>query len=105
MSTQTHAQVPTWTLGDRLRKARETAGLTQIELSGMLGIARNTVGNYELGESEPKAALLARWATACGVPAVWLAFGIDDSSRKPPGLRRTAERVTRSKGFTKALVA
>ena len=71
-----HAAVdtPRWTLGDRLRKAREFAGLEQGELAARIGISRGTVSNYELGRGQrpPKLIVLRAWAHECGVPFDWL---------------------------------
>jgi transcriptional regulator with XRE-family HTH domain len=66
--------VPTWTLGDRLRKAREFAGLEQGELAEAIGISRGTVSNYELGRGQrpPKVIVLRAWAHQCGVPFEWI---------------------------------
>ena len=91
MSTQTHGvKVPEWTMGDRLRKAREELGLSQKDMAATLGVARNTIGNYELGATEPSAATLRAWARACQVPAEWLAWGYTPGDQKPPGYRSTS---------------
>ena len=60
-------------LCDRLRWARESAGITQNGLAAQLGIHKRTVQNYEAGEQEPKLNRLVLWANACDVDAVWLA--------------------------------
>ena len=75
MTEQTAVHVPTWTLGDRLRKAREFAGLEQGELADRIGISRGTVSNYELsrGQRPPKRLVLRAWAEITGVPLDWLA--------------------------------
>lgn len=65
-------QVPSWTLGDRLRKARTFAGLEQAELAAELGIARNSVANYELGHTRPRRPVLLAWAMRTGVSLGWL---------------------------------
>lgn len=77
--------VPNWTLGDRLRKAREHAGLEQGELASRVGISRNTVSNYELGRGQrpPKVVILRAWATECGVPYEWI---VDGFRRPTPGV-------------------
>lgn len=67
--------VPQWTLGDRLRKAREHAGLQQVELGDDLGIVRNTVGNYEGDHTRPQRPTIVLWALRCGVPLEWLLTG------------------------------
>jgi transcriptional regulator with XRE-family HTH domain len=102
MSTQTHGvSVPEWTMGDRLRKAREEFGLSQKDMAATLGVARNTIGNYELGATEPSAATLRAWARACRVPAEWLAWGYTPGDQKPPGYRS----VLRLGSLRPALVA
>lgn len=72
--------IPQWTVSDRLRKARECAGMEQAELAARVGIARNTVSNYERGATPPKRPVLLSWALACGVPLVWLQDGVEPTS-------------------------
>lgn len=67
--------VPVFTLGDRLRKARELAGLTQTQLAASLGIGRRSVSRYEDGDKEPKRGVVMAWSMATGVPLVWLQSG------------------------------
>jgi len=74
-----------WTVGDRLRKAREYAGLTQKELGEQVGITRNTVGNYETGATQSRHVLIMRaWADTCGVPLSWIEG--DEPSGGPGGI-------------------
>lgn len=68
-------RIPEWTLGDRLRKAREEAGLEQQELAQMIGVARNTVSNAEKGKVNPRQIVLNQWSLATGVPLQWLQNG------------------------------
>jgi transcriptional regulator with XRE-family HTH domain len=74
MTTDT---IPAWTQQDRLRKAREHAGLTQAELADRLGIGRTTVANYENGTTLPKRPVLLSWALATGIRLAWLMHGIE----------------------------
>lgn len=65
--------VPAWTLGDRLRKAREHAGLSQDDLAVAIGVSRRSVSTYESGGVEHvKRPVLFAWATLCGVDLAWL---------------------------------
>lgn len=64
--------VPAWTMPDRLRKAREHAGLHQTELAAALGISRASISNYESGRTSPPRPTLMVWAMRCGVPLSWL---------------------------------
>lgn len=60
-------------MGDRLRKARESAGLSQQELAVRLQLSRNTVGAYEKADDPPINWWMARaWAEVCGVDPEWL---------------------------------
>lgn len=68
-------RIPEWTLGDRLRKAREAAGLEMQELAQLIGVARNTVSNAERGKVTPRQIVLNQWSLATGVPVQWLQHG------------------------------
>lgn len=46
--------VPEWTLGDRLRKARELTGLEAAQLAVEIGVHRDTIANYEKGRVRPR---------------------------------------------------
>ena len=73
MSIQTSwDNVPQFTVGDFLRKAREHAGLEQTELAAELGISRGTVTNYERGHVKPRKAVVMAWAMRTGVPVEWI---------------------------------
>ena len=73
--TQRKAHIPTWTLADRLRKAREDANLTQQELAELTGISHTSIKNYEGGKRTPRVLYLRAWSEATGVPACWLDSG------------------------------
>lgn len=49
----------TLTFGQRLRHAREKAGMKQSDLAVPLGVARTTIANWENDESRP--AIIYRW--------------------------------------------
>jgi transcriptional regulator with XRE-family HTH domain len=84
MSIQPEAgAVPTWTLADRLRKAREHAGLKQSELAGRIGIARSSVVNYEAGRYVPSRPVVLSWALCAGVDYKWLAGNPDTGNASP----------------------
>lgn len=65
------------TLPNRLRVAREHAGLTKSELSDKAGVNRNTIANAEAGASVPSRATVTVWAFACGVDVEWLRNGYE----------------------------
>lgn len=110
MSTQPHGRIPAFTAGDRLKKAREAAGLDQGELAETTGISRSTVSHLELDKAPLKRSYLQLWAMATGVPVEWLETGRDNPP-PPPGqeagpddeeaaarLRRLAERKRPTNG-------
>lgn len=66
----------TWTLGEHLAKARKDAALDQVELSKRVGIARNSLSNYETGRSVPPFDVAVRIAVVCGVSLEWLAEAV-----------------------------
>lgn len=67
-------QPPDWALlrrqeiGAALRRAREQAGLTQIQLGELAGMDHKTVHRIEYGTSDPRLTMLLRLAAALGVP-------------------------------------
>ena len=78
MSTQpTVGIIPTFTIHDRLRKAREAAGLDQVQLADIIGMSRTSVSNYETGVmAKPRKIVVNAWALATGVPVQWLETGV-----------------------------
>lgn len=52
---------------DRLRQAREAAGLTQLELAKRLNVTKSSVCNYENGVSSPKEDVMLRIFDALNV--------------------------------------
>lgn len=86
MSTQAQGDaVPEWTVGDRLRKAREVLGLEQGPFAERIGVSRGTVSNYERGTTSAyKPIVMRAWAMAAGVSLQWLETGVGMSSTPPP---------------------
>ena len=63
---------PTWTTGDRLRKARESADLSVTEMAVLLDVTRNTVTNYEHDRTHISATGAAIYAEATNASIGWL---------------------------------
>ena len=62
------------TLGQQIRRAREAAGITQVELANMLGIQQDHVSSYETGRVEPLSSRLFEIVRALGadhLPLSW----------------------------------
>jgi transcriptional regulator with XRE-family HTH domain len=76
MTQTTDAVIPQFTVGDRLRKARELTGLDQGAFAEEIGVSRGTVSNYESGATRPKKVVLLAWSMRTAVPRLWLELGI-----------------------------
>jgi transcriptional regulator with XRE-family HTH domain len=70
MTTGVH--IPTWTLGDRIRKARRDAGLTAEQMAATVGVSAKTLTRWENDETAPRVDDLVRISAACQVPTFWL---------------------------------
>ena len=82
MSTETHfgeerplGIVPPTTVGQRMRIAREYAGLETEAFAQDLGTTRQTVNANERGRTQPRELLLRAWSMRTGVSLHWLKTG------------------------------
>ena len=76
MSTQPHASnVPQWTLGDRLGKSLDHAGMGMQEMADYLGVSRNSVSNWVHGRVPPNQRTLLLWSMRTGVDIDWITRG------------------------------
>jgi len=86
MTTAQHmGNIPEWGLSDRLRKAREAAGLDQRQLAEMIGVSRTTIGNAERDSHKVRQITINQWSLATGVPLVWLETGESPRTGGPNG--------------------
>jgi transcriptional regulator with XRE-family HTH domain len=67
--THTFAELP-WSPGDVLAKLRHISGVSSQEMADILGVSRNTIGNYEHDRTSPNKATILIWAQTTG--ADWL---------------------------------
>lgn len=67
---------PTWTLSDRMWKARKDAGLSPADIADLIGISRKSVWNYETGTTKPLRPILKAWAEVTGTYVEWLEDGV-----------------------------
>ena len=70
MNTNTKVGRPT--IGELLSKLRRDVGMDQDEIAVRLGIARNTVSNYERGRSMPPLDVVYGWSRITGVSIEWI---------------------------------
>lgn len=66
------------TIHERIRAQRKRAGMTQAELAKIVGVARVSLTQWELGETSPKGGSLMALSAALGVSPQWLQTGQDD---------------------------
>lgn len=71
------------TIGDHIKKARKSKGLTQEELAKLLGVTFAMIGQYERGERNPKKETIQRIADALNVNVGELIYGADIKLEKP----------------------
>jgi transcriptional regulator with XRE-family HTH domain len=55
-------------LGERIRRARVSRGMTQAELAALVGVTRSAVAQWETGRAGQVTGNLARIADALGLP-------------------------------------
>jgi transcriptional regulator with XRE-family HTH domain len=70
--------VPEWTVGDRIRKARETLGLTREDLvkkAKKEEFSVRIIGNYECGITRPKDYIVERLSELLPMDYEWLLNG------------------------------
>lgn len=71
-------RIPVFTLGDRMAKAREEAGLTQEQMADKLRVSHSTVAKWEKDKGQPRDFMdrIKQWSETTQVPIGWL-LGIE----------------------------
>jgi len=78
--------VPDIEVRHRLYIARDLAKLEKGELADLIGVSRNTIGNYEGGDTtHMRKIVLKQWALACGVSLDWIMTGESPHETPPNG--------------------
>lgn len=87
MTTSIHSQgwIPEFQLSDRLRRVRESVGLSQDELGEAAGVGRATIARIESGKGTPRRATLIAISFATGVSLEWLENGETPAPDNPGG--------------------
>ena len=76
-------------MGERLRQAREEAGLdNKSAVAREVGVRPETMGRYEAGTLEPSAHIVANLAELYGVTTDWLIRGVESA---PEAFREWAD--------------
>lgn len=68
----------TLTIGKRIKKVRKALDLTQQEFADQIGSKRNTIATYEMGRTEPSAAVVSLVCTKFNVSETWLRTGEEE---------------------------
>jgi transcriptional regulator with XRE-family HTH domain len=84
MTTYRGGQVPDWTLGWKLKRALDFAGLSAQEMAAELGVHVGTVSRWMNDRETPRRAYLMAWALRCGVAFSWLTE--DESPQVSPDI-------------------
>lgn len=66
-------RIPVFSLGERIRKAREDLELSQFQFADLLDVDRKTVGNWEAGRNQPRYGDLMLIASVTDISLEWLA--------------------------------
>lgn len=71
--------VPEWSFGDRLRKARLVANLQQEDIAVAFRVSKVSVSKWELGKTQPQDvfATAEQYEKLTGVDKTWLLTGED----------------------------
>lgn len=70
---------------ERIRILRTELGYTQEEFAKKLGLARNSIANYEIGRREPTNSIIVSICREFGVNEEWLRNGIEPMYLPPAG--------------------
>lgn len=65
-------------IGEMIRKYRRARGYTQKDLAHLVGVTRNTLGRWELGQYQPKAKQLILLAGALSTTEEILLWGEEE---------------------------
>ncbi|MCC0035430.1 MAG: helix-turn-helix domain-containing protein [Hoeflea sp.] len=71
------------TLGGRITRARDLAGLTLEDAASRIGVTDETLAEWESDRSEPRANKIMTLAGVLGVSPAWLISGAGDAPQAP----------------------
>ena len=63
------------TIGDRIKEIRKAAGKTQQSFADVIGLKRNTIANYEIGQIQPSDRTIADICREFNISEHWLRTG------------------------------
>lgn len=62
-------------IGERIKQARKAVGKTQQEFADAIGLKRNTIANYEIGQIQPSDRTIADICRVFSISEEWLRTG------------------------------
>lgn len=71
-------------IGERIRGARKSAGLSQVDLARKIGVSQPAIATWESGVHDPRRVVLAKLADALSISPEWLAAGARSSFESDP---------------------
>lgn len=80
------------TTGDRIREAREAAGLDQVQLAAKVGVVDKTISKWENDRQPVRERNLRKVAEALGRSPEWLLTGVDVTAERHSPDRASVER-------------
>lgn len=80
-------------IGEKIRHARQNAGMSQEKLADTIQVKRATLAAWEIGRNEPDAETIRNIAIACNVSTDWLHEMPVDFTSMPDDARRLAEKI------------
>lgn len=80
MTVETDRIYPAWSLGDRIRKARDIADMNQHDFAVAIGVPDGSLANWETDRAKPRdiVAVAKRIEMLTRIPAGWV-LGIENS--------------------------
>ncbi|SOE18649.1 transcriptional regulator with XRE-family HTH domain [Hoeflea halophila] len=81
------------TLGGRITRARDLAGLTLEDAASRIGVTDETLSEWESDRSEPRANKIMTLAGVMGVSPAWLISGAGDAPQSP-GISLAVDEMT-----------
>lgn len=69
-------------IGERIKEAREKAGLSQSDLARKMGVKSSSVQEWEKNETSPRRHRIEKLAETLNVTPFWLEFGTEPSGSK-----------------------
>lgn len=85
-------------MGERIKKIRRSLELTQQEFANQIGSKRNTIATYEMGRTEPSAAVISLVCTKFNVNEEWIRTGEGEMFGPTP--TAALEALARERGLS-----